>query len=120
MNANEKVIFDHMDNLSNHSKYWMPIIWAGSIVTRARKEGRIRDDFAVKTIMDTLNSFRSGCGRLLSYDWLSLPLVYTQVRSNVLKKLKLSLFIIIHQCRCCIFLLLFFHIDKSSFYLILI
>lgn len=57
----------------------LPIVWAASIVTRARKEGRIRDDFAVKTIIDELNKFRGQAGLLLSYDTISVPLVYTQV-----------------------------------------
>lgn len=48
-------------------------------MTRARKEGRIRDDFAVKTIIDELNKFRGQAGLLLSYDTISVPLVYTQV-----------------------------------------
>ncbi|KAB7504533.1 Bestrophin-1, partial [Armadillidium nasatum] len=37
------------------------------------------DDFAVKTIIDAINTFRGMCGGLLSYDWISIPLVYTQV-----------------------------------------
>lgn len=57
----------------------LPIVWAASIITRARKEGRIRDDFAVKTIIDELNKFRGQCGLLISYDTISIPLVYTQV-----------------------------------------
>lgn len=57
----------------------LPIVWAASIVTRARKEGRVRDDFAVKTIVDELNKFRGQAGLLLSYDTISVPLVYTQV-----------------------------------------
>lgn len=32
--------------------YFVPLIWAASIVARARKEGRIKDDFAVKTLID--------------------------------------------------------------------
>ncbi|ENN77029.1 hypothetical protein D910_05536, partial [Dendroctonus ponderosae] len=57
----------------------LPIVWASSIITRARKEGRIRDDFAVKTLIDELNKFRGQCGLLLSFDTISVPLVYTQV-----------------------------------------
>lgn len=55
-------------------------MWSASIITRARKEGRIRDDFAVKTIIDELNKFRASCGLLISYDTISIPLVYTQVK----------------------------------------
>ena len=61
-----------------HPKYWMSLVWAGAIVTRAKKEGRIKDDFAFRTIIKEINKFRSGCGGLLDYDWISIPLVYTQ------------------------------------------
>lgn len=69
--------------LSDFYIFRLPIVWATSIVTRARKEGRIRDDFAVKTIIDELNKFRGQAGLLLSYDTISVPLVYTQVRNLV-------------------------------------
>ncbi|XP_077289165.1 bestrophin-4-like isoform X2 [Arctopsyche grandis] len=61
------------------SKHWLPIVWSASIITRARKEGRIRDDFSAKTVIDELNKFRGQCGLLISYDTISVPLVYTQV-----------------------------------------
>lgn len=64
-------------------------MWATSIVTRARKEGRIRDDFAVKTIIDELNKFRGQAGLLLSYDTISVPLVYTQVCDRKFKNFAL-------------------------------
>ncbi|XP_049865230.1 bestrophin-4 isoform X2 [Pectinophora gossypiella] len=77
---NEKSILENLnDKFPKPSKHWLPIVWAASIVTRARKEGRIRDDFAVKTIIDELNKFRGQAGLLLSYDTISVPLVYTQV-----------------------------------------
>lgn len=77
---NEKIIMENLNHkFPKPSKHWMPIVWAASIVTRARKEGRVRDDFAVKTIVDELNKFRGQAGLLLSYDTISVPLVYTQV-----------------------------------------
>lgn len=79
---NEKLIISDLDEkFPRHAKHWLPIVWAASIVTRARKEGRIRDDFAVKTIIDELNKYRGMCGQLLNYDTISVPLVYTQVSS---------------------------------------
>ncbi|XP_058457414.1 bestrophin-4-like isoform X2 [Malaya genurostris] len=80
LNDNEHKIMHHLNQkFPRHSKHWLPIVWAASIVTRARKEGRCRDDFAVKTIIDELNKFRGQCGLLISYDTISIPLVYTQV-----------------------------------------
>uniref|UniRef100_A0A182YL31 Bestrophin homolog n=1 Tax=Anopheles stephensi TaxID=30069 RepID=A0A182YL31_ANOST len=80
LNENEHTIMSHLNQkFPRHSKHWLPIVWAASIVTRARKEGRCRDDFASKTIIDELNKFRGQCGLLISYDTISVPLVYTQV-----------------------------------------
>ena len=62
-----------------HPKYWLTLVWAGAIVQRARKEGRIKEDFGFHTILKEINKFRIGCGTLMSYDWISVPLVYTQV-----------------------------------------
>ncbi|EDV52097.1 bestrophin-2 [Drosophila erecta] len=80
LNANEANIMKAMDvKFPKHPKYWMPLVWAASIVTRARKEGRIWDDFSLKSMIDELNKFRAGCNMLIHYDTISVPLVYTQV-----------------------------------------
>ncbi|XP_054723773.1 bestrophin-2-like, partial [Uloborus diversus] len=74
---NEKKIMEHLK--TSHSTYWMPLVWASSIAIRARKEGRIRDDFALNTLVEAIANYRSLCGGLYNYDWISIPLVYTQV-----------------------------------------
>ncbi|XP_017086357.1 bestrophin-4-like [Drosophila eugracilis] len=80
MVENEKKIIEAIEQaFPTYPKHWMPIVWAASIVMRARSENKIRDDYAVKTIMDELNVFRGRCSFLLYYDWISIPLVYTQV-----------------------------------------
>jgi len=80
LTENEQKIIEELDEKCiQHPKYWMSLVWAGAIVTRAKKEGRIKDDFALLTIIKEINKFRSGCGALLDYDWISIPLVYTQV-----------------------------------------
>ena len=35
-----------------YNKFWIPLVWSTSLVTRARKENRIKDDIAVKAIVD--------------------------------------------------------------------
>ncbi|KAH8270302.1 hypothetical protein KR018_006903, partial [Drosophila ironensis] len=77
---NEKNIIVNLDqSFPKYPKHWMPIVWAAHIVMRARRENKIRDDYAVKSIIDELNKFRGYCGFLLYYDWVSVPTVYTQV-----------------------------------------
>jgi len=59
--------------------FWMPLAWAGGIVQTARKEGRIANDFMLETLVNRIDAFRASCGSLLNYDWVNVPLVYTQV-----------------------------------------
>ena len=62
----------------------MSLVWAGAVVTRAKKEGRIKDDFSFQTIIREINDFRRGCSNLLCYDWIPIPLVYTQESKDLI------------------------------------
>ncbi|CAM4592516.1 unnamed protein product [Leuciscus chuanchicus] len=64
---------------SDFNKYWMPLAWFANLASNARKEGRVKDDIALRLLMDELNNYRSKCSMLFHYDWISIPLVYTQV-----------------------------------------
>uniref|UniRef100_A0A8D3DAE3 Bestrophin homolog n=1 Tax=Scophthalmus maximus TaxID=52904 RepID=A0A8D3DAE3_SCOMX len=70
----------HLEDLpSPHNKFWVPCMWFVSLALRARSEGRINNDVALTAILTELNSLRAKCMKLYGYDWISLPLVYTQV-----------------------------------------
>lgn len=93
-----KIIEDIDNDFPNHTKYWyndfnnfismklyyhyfrLPLAWASNITTRARHEGFIKDDHCMIVILEYLNEFRSKCSALLNFDWISIPLVYTQVK----------------------------------------
>lgn len=80
LNDNELSIIEDLDRkFPGYSKNWLPIVWASSIVTQAREEGKIKHDFAVKTVLDSLNVFREKCAILMHYNSVNIPLVYTQV-----------------------------------------
>ncbi|KAG7324151.1 hypothetical protein KOW79_012167 [Hemibagrus wyckioides] len=64
---------------SPHNKFWVPCVWFVNLALKARTEGRINNDVALSAILNELNTLRSQCMKLYSYDWISLPLVYTQV-----------------------------------------
>ncbi|XP_054870621.1 bestrophin-4 isoform X2 [Amphiprion ocellaris] len=64
---------------SDFNKYWIPLTWFSNLASRAREEGRVRDDVALRLLMDELNNYRAKCSLLFHYDWISIPLVYTQV-----------------------------------------
>ena len=50
MLANEQTVMESVQ--TQHNKYFIPLVWSTSLITRARKEGRIKDDYAVKTLID--------------------------------------------------------------------
>ncbi|KAM4747648.1 bestrophin-3 isoform 2-T2 [Rhinophrynus dorsalis] len=77
MTADERKLFDNLK--SPHLKYWVPFIWFGNLASKARSEGRIRDSIDLQMIMNEMNRFRSWCSLLFGYDWVGIPLVYTQV-----------------------------------------
>nr|XP_033808751.1 bestrophin-3 isoform X2 [Geotrypetes seraphini] len=77
MTAEERKLFDSLK--SPHLKYWVPFVWFGNLASKARKEGRIRDSIDLQIIMKEMNRFRSWCSLLFGYDWVGIPLVYTQV-----------------------------------------
>ncbi|MEQ2257024.1 Bestrophin-2 [Ilyodon furcidens] len=64
---------------SDFNKYWIPLTWFSNLAAQARQEGRVRDDIALRLLMDELNNYRAKCSLLFHYDWISIPLVYTQV-----------------------------------------
>ncbi|XP_061488811.1 bestrophin-4 isoform X1 [Rhineura floridana] len=64
---------------SDFNKYWIPCVWFTNLAAQARRDGRIRDDVALRLLIDELNLYRSKCSMLFHYDWISIPLVYTQV-----------------------------------------
>ncbi|XP_069770017.1 bestrophin-1-like isoform X2 [Narcine bancroftii] len=64
---------------SSHNKFWVPCVWFVNLAVKARKEDRISDYVSLAHIFREVNNLRSQCEKLYSYDWISVPLVYTQV-----------------------------------------
>ncbi|KFU89652.1 Bestrophin-3, partial [Chaetura pelagica] len=77
MTRYERKLFD--DLKSPHLKYWVPFVWFGNLASKATKEGRIRDSVDLQALMTEMNKYRSWCSLLFGYDWVGIPLVYTQV-----------------------------------------
>lgn len=75
----EKKLIEELDSeYPSYFKYWLPISWAANLITQARHEGYIQQDECVDKILEELNTFRGKLGALLDYDWICIPLVYTQ------------------------------------------
>ncbi|XP_075392873.1 bestrophin-2a [Tenrec ecaudatus] len=77
MTREERKKFENLN--SPYNKFWVPCVWFSNLAAQARREGRIRDNSALKLLLEELNLFRAKCGMLFHYDWISVPLVYTQV-----------------------------------------
>jgi len=60
-------------------EYWIPLTWAISLIKKAHAEGLIKDDFVMRVMIGEIMSIRKMCNSLLCYDWINVPLVYTQV-----------------------------------------
>ncbi|CAG0915306.1 unnamed protein product, partial [Notodromas monacha] len=74
----EKQIFEEMSGRIT-KLYWMPLVWATAIVTKARREKLIDADISMKTMIDHLCDFRRKCEKSLHIEVINVPLVYTQV-----------------------------------------
>ncbi|VDP98485.1 unnamed protein product [Trichobilharzia regenti] len=64
---------------SNYTLYFVPLVWALDMITKAREEGYIHFDRAVEILTTEITGFRGKLGTIFSYDWVNPPLVYTQV-----------------------------------------
>ncbi|CAI2347205.1 unnamed protein product [Caenorhabditis sp. 36 PRJEB53466] len=64
---------------SPHAKYWQPMHWLFSMISLAREEGMIASDIIYVDLMEKMRQFRVNILSLTLFDWVPVPLVYTQV-----------------------------------------
>ncbi|GMR36610.1 hypothetical protein PMAYCL1PPCAC_06805 [Pristionchus mayeri] len=76
MTYREKEEFDKID--SPHIKYWQPMHWVFSLIKEAKAQGRISDIIFID-MLEKMRQFRVNVLNLTLYDWVSVPLGYTQV-----------------------------------------
>ncbi|VDO99529.1 unnamed protein product [Soboliphyme baturini] len=60
-------------------KFWVPLQWAYTTVLDCRKSDKIRADIYAVQILNEIMTIQKNMHELLSYDWITVPLVYTQV-----------------------------------------
>lgn len=59
--------------------YWVPCTWFIYRLQEATKKGKLLNQYSLENIMREFCEFRAKCGLLWCYDWVSIPMVYTQV-----------------------------------------
>ena len=74
-------MFSGLDNKVSANKWFLPLIWASDILKQATDEKMIPVQ-CITTMTMELMKIRQSLTTILSYDWISVPLVYTQVRSK--------------------------------------
>ncbi|KRZ56589.1 Protein pelota -like protein [Trichinella nativa] len=76
---NEEELKQYEEVKCLHHKYWIPIQWCCTLLCKARKESLIENDLLLNQMIDDIMNYRQNLMMLLNYDWISVPLVYTQV-----------------------------------------
>nr|CDS32385.1 UDP glucuronic acid:UDP N acetylgalactosamine [Hymenolepis microstoma] len=69
------------DNMSPIN--FLPLCWAQELVTEMYKEKNIVFDRAVELLTAELGAYRDKLYKLVIYDWINVPLVYTQVATLI-------------------------------------
>ncbi|CAL1294350.1 unnamed protein product [Larinioides sclopetarius] len=77
MTKEERTIYEKLE--APYGKWWLPAQWFSALAMRAKKEGRIKDSILLDGLFREFVLYRSACGTMFNYDWISVPLVYTQV-----------------------------------------
>ncbi|KJH47018.1 Bestrophin [Dictyocaulus viviparus] len=75
----EKELEEFDSIVTNSPKYWVPMNWVFSLVRVAREEGRIPGEMIYVDLMEKIRQYRVQVLSLTLYDWVPVPLVYTQV-----------------------------------------
>ena len=78
MTQNEKKLFESVP-ANEFNTYWVPCTWFVYRLQEATKQGKLLNQYALENIMREFCEFRAKCGLLWCYDWVSIPMVYTQV-----------------------------------------
>jgi len=78
MTVNEKKLFESVP-ANEFNTYWVPCTWFIFRLQEATKKGKLLNQYALENIMKEFCEFRAKCGLLWCYDWVSIPMVYTQV-----------------------------------------
>jgi len=78
MTPTEKELFNAVP-ANEFNTYWVPCTWFIYRLQEATRKGKLLNQYSLENIMKEFCEFRAKCGLLWCYDWVSIPMVYTQV-----------------------------------------
>ncbi|EFX88204.1 hypothetical protein DAPPUDRAFT_41836 [Daphnia pulex] len=77
MTRKEKQCYESIIPVGN--LFWIPATWFVAALNEAVSTGILKNESGAKLIMEEFLEFRANCGALWSYNWVSIPMIYTQV-----------------------------------------
>lgn len=80
MTEKEHEFFGQVD--PRYHPFYVPLMWAITIVKRAKVHGYIAHERHMNALIDEILKFRRSLFTLLNYDSVPIPLVYTQVNAK--------------------------------------
>ncbi|EYC00251.1 hypothetical protein Y032_0117g695 [Ancylostoma ceylanicum] len=78
-----------------HQKWFVPINWIQTMMVRCFEKGTLGHTNELRVLLDALEKYRNGFFQLFIYDWIAIPLVYTQNFRNRFARLFLYDWIVI-------------------------
>jgi len=78
LREDELKVMQELEGRVSANKWFLPLVWATDICARALAEGNVRPQ-TVKTLVGELVHIRENLTGIVNHDWVSVPLVYTQV-----------------------------------------
>ncbi|CAB3404254.1 unnamed protein product [Caenorhabditis bovis] len=80
MTRKELVVFKSIVvSVDPHQKWWVPLNWIQTMMVRCFEKGTLTHTNELRVLLDALEKYRHGFFQLFIYDWIAIPLVYTQV-----------------------------------------
>lgn len=79
-----------------YRQWFVPILWIQNIFVKRAQDAKLTGP-EIRALTDALDMFREPFMKLFSFNWVSIPLVYTQVSSTE-KRLRISSY---HLCQTC-------------------
>ncbi|VDP30169.1 unnamed protein product [Heligmosomoides polygyrus] len=64
-----------------HQKWFVPINWIQTMMVRCFEKGTLGHTNELRVLLDALEKYRNGFFQLFIYDWIAIPLVYTQLET---------------------------------------
>ncbi|KAK6046986.1 Bestrophin [Cooperia oncophora] len=75
----EKELEDFNSIVTTYPKYWVVMNWVFRLIRLAREEKNIPGEMVYVDLMEKIRQYRVQVLSLTLYDWVPVPLVYTQV-----------------------------------------